>query len=274
MITAVVLVGFVVAVLMANYRLSTADVVLMAYLLGGYLLLHIRSVLVHRQIKPLLTEVFVPVDVEPVGIEANRRQVAVRLPDGHWLAITSRTTQPPLVAQRRLWVLRHGDRARVLLPGAGLLKARIRAEPLRDGARPPQPPADAWEAAKQSANLRVARRKTVVFALTTALLAWARLGYPHDDRSLFAIVLTIAPVLTAVRALQYLIALIGMGQYRRWSEFAVEPDPVISDPPSIRRPANPRSAPRPGRSLIQEHRCTPGSPIPPSPPNGCRSSGT
>lgn len=227
-IAAVVLVGFVVAVVLVDYHLSVADVVLLAYLLGGYLLLHARSVLAHWQLKPLLAEAFVLVDVDPGGIEVSRRRVAVRLPDGGWLTITSRTTQPPLIAQRRLWVLRHGDRARVLLPGAGLLKARIRTEPLRNGAQPPPPPADAWEAARKSGNLRLIRHRMVVFGVTTALLVWARLGYPQDDRSFFAIVLTIGPVVTAVLTLQYVIGAIAGGGSRRWSEFAVDPGPAIS----------------------------------------------
>ncbi|MET7990691.1 hypothetical protein ABZU76_07250 [Amycolatopsis sp. NPDC005232] len=94
--------------------------------------------------KPGPTEVFEAMPVDPDGLVARRSHVGVRLPDGLWL----RVQLPPgvrvqLAGQRRLWLLRRGDRVHVVVPGIVLVwKGRLVSAPVSGAKHLPVVPRD------------------------------------------------------------------------------------------------------------------------------------
>ncbi|RSD11786.1 hypothetical protein [Amycolatopsis eburnea] len=145
-----------------------------------------------RRAVPFLRARFEP--VVPDELLVAGRRVGVRLPDGRWLhAKLPAPLRVQLAGERRLWLLRLGDRAMVMLPGTGVLgAARIADHPL-PGARPlpaesrvPTPPRhDPVLTAYRRHIAHLMWYSAAVYGVTAALAAWAAADLP-DERALVA----------------------------------------------------------------------------------------
>ncbi|MFI5615708.1 hypothetical protein [Amycolatopsis sp. NPDC051903] len=142
-----------------------------------------------RRAVPLLGARFEPVNCASDGVVVAGREVGVGLPDGRWL----RTRLPAplrvqLAGERRLWLLRAGDRVMVTLPGAGvLLAARITDGPppgalvLPVGSREPTSPRlDPVLTAYRRYAARVCWYAAAVYGVVAALAGWTAADLPAD----------------------------------------------------------------------------------------------
>ncbi|NBH11295.1 hypothetical protein [Amycolatopsis sp. SID8362] len=175
-------------------RFGIAAPLFLVVFFGVLLLTTVAILTTLRKAVPFLRARFEPVVPAPDGLVVAGRRVGVRLPDGRWLhARMPAPLRVQLAGERRLWLLRLGDRAMVTLPGTGVLgTATITDHPLPDArplpaeSRVPAPP-------RHDPVLTAYRRhvgnlmwySAAVYGVTAALAAWASADLP-DERALAA----------------------------------------------------------------------------------------
>ncbi|WP_432855388.1 hypothetical protein ACQPXB_22290 [Amycolatopsis sp. CA-161197] len=194
-----------------------------------------------RRAVPFLGARFEPVDCPPHGVVLAGREVGVRLPDGRWLrARMPAPLRVQLAGERRLWLLRVGERAMITLPGSGVLgAARITDGPL-PGARvlpigsrePTSPRLDPVLTAYRRYLARLCWYPAVVYGVVAVLAGWAAADLPQERAlhtassgavfiAAFIGVLALIVVVRAVRLRAPLAA-------DTWTELAVVLDRPVS----------------------------------------------
>ncbi|MET7996810.1 hypothetical protein ABZU76_38630 [Amycolatopsis sp. NPDC005232] len=157
---------------------------------GVVLVVAIAVLTALRRAVPFLGARFEPVDCAPDGVIVAGGEVGVRLPDGRWL----RTRMPAplrvqLAGERRLWLLRVGERAMTTLPGSGALgAARITDGPLPGGLvlpigsrEPTSPRLDPVLTAYRRYLARVCWYAAAVYGIVAVLAGWAAADLPGDQ---------------------------------------------------------------------------------------------
>ncbi|MEW2500085.1 hypothetical protein AB0878_06335 [Amycolatopsis sp. NPDC047767] len=192
--------------------------------------------------KPGPAAMFELVLVDPDGLVARRGRVGVRLPDGRWL-----NTRLPagvrlqLAGQRRLWLLRCGDRVSVVVPGIVLVwKGRLAAAPVRGAKQVPVIPRDVVPPSEDRV-LNTDRRAKVPTMLIVVLLnvisvglaMWAVVGLKADvvartvDVDFAAATAAVIAVLGLLTALHTLVGVVTLWKLLRprsessWTELPV-----------------------------------------------------
>ncbi|WP_328605649.1 hypothetical protein OG943_37500 [Amycolatopsis sp. NBC_00345] len=205
---------------------------------GAYLALGVYNLVVSLWMKPLLKARFELVECTPDAAFAAGSTIGVRLPDGRWL----RTKLPEgmrlqLFGQRRLWLLRLGDRAVVTVPGVLLVRSgRIQDEPIPDAqplpvasVEPTSPRLDPVLAAHRRDAARLMAWFAVAILVVFVWAAWSGVGFALDT-PLAAIPAGVVLIGLALAALPIVGSIILMRRplpHDTWTELRVVLDGPI-----------------------------------------------